>query len=181
MPEASPDQDPSDAVRTFAPLVRQYADVIDGATSDLSLCKEIRSALTDLYAAAIHAPDPSPVTAGRGTIELVPASKRSEIEAALVSRLPREMYWSALLPRDYLTVGDLGVNTMAEYLQDIYSWLVPGLVLFDIAGATPELKDWWFGSWEVNWGRSAVRCMDILHEVITDLTMNLYGRSPRPS
>jgi Domain of unknown function (DUF5063) len=181
MREASLDQEASDAIRAFAPLVRLYADVIDGATSDLALCKEIRAALTYLYAAAVHAPDPGPATPGRGTIELVPESKRFDVEAALESRLPQGMYWSALLPLDYLTVGDLGVKTIAEQLQDIYSGLVPGLALFKTAGATPELKDWWFGSWEVSWGPPAVRCMGILHEVITDLTMNLYGRTPRPS
>lgn len=167
------------AISKFAKDVRIFTDVVEGRTADLSLCRELRSVLTDLYAAAVHAPELAP-TKGQN-IPLVEHAARDEIEASLRQRLPREMYWTALLPATYETVGDLGVNTMADFLQEIYGWLVPGLSLFEREGPAPEVAAWWFSGWEVHWGSAAVRCIAILHEVIDDLAINLYGRQPAPS
>jgi hypothetical protein len=168
-----------EAVSTFARLVARYVDVIDGTVADLSLCRELRSALADLYAAAIHAEEPTHVPPH--SIDLVTQERRNSIELSLSTRLPSDLYWTALLPETYLTVGDLGIKTIAEDLQEVYSSLQPGLTLFASARARTELKDWWFGAWEVSWGSSAARCIDILHEVINDLSINLYGRSPAPT
>jgi hypothetical protein len=33
----------------------------------------------------------------------------------------------------------------------------------------------WWGSWETDWGNTAVRTLTVLHEVIVDLDMKIYG------
>ena len=79
------------------------------------------------------------------------------------------MYWSALLPLTYKTVGNAGVKQLAEDLVEVCGWLAPGLRLLETASATSQLEDCWFGTWDVSWGITSIRCISILHEVINDL------------
>ena len=163
--------DADDLVR-FGQLVRRYVDVVDGDVAGIDLLRQLRIALGDLYAMALHQPAP-PRSERSGHLELVSNAKKGAVAASLERRLPSELYWSALLPRNYADVGDLGVKTLADALGTIYGWLAPGLGLLGKTGSDKELQQWWF-EWEAYWGSPAVRCIAILHEVIVDLEM--YAR-----
>ncbi len=156
------------STEAFGALVRSYVGVLDGDVRGLGLLRDLRTALTDLYAAAIHV-SPAPPRSGDGSIHLLEDSRRVEIEASLQRRLPPEMYWSALLPLTYKTVGNAGVKQLAEDLVEVCGWLAPGLRLLETASPTSQLEDWWFGTWDVSWGITSIRCISILHEVINDL------------
>jgi hypothetical protein len=164
-----------DTAVTFSALVRRFAEVIAGGNATgLDLLRELRSALADLYAEGPRLPDLPPINGPRARIKLIPESDQEEITASLERQLPREIYWSGLLPLTYLTVGDAGVTQLAEDLCEIYAWLTPGLVLFDANGPIREVVAWW-ANWETTWGTPTVRCLKILHEVITDLELDIYG------
>jgi hypothetical protein len=165
-----------DSVLEFASAVREFVDVIEGDVAGLQLLRDLRRGLADLYAAALRLPEPPRGKRAGQNIELVTESKGAAIMTSLEMRLPKKMYWSALLPLTYETVGDFGVNELADEVREIYGWLVPGLALMERNGPRAEVEDWW-ANWEVSWGWPGVRCMAILHEVITDLEMNIYGRS----
>jgi hypothetical protein len=106
--------------------------------------------------------------------ETLPEGGWRQIFNDLLRRLPRELYWSALLPLTYETVEDRGVRQLSEDLADIHSWLENGLRLQRTGGTSQELLRWW-GSWETDWGNTAVRTLTVLHEVIVDLDMKIYG------
>src|SRR5437667_2390112 len=61
--------------------------------------------------------------------ETLPEDGWQQIFNDLLRRLPRELYWSALLPLTYETVGDQGVRLLSEDLADIYCSLENGLRL----------------------------------------------------
>lgn len=169
---------PSDiSVLTFVSLVRQWIGIIRGDMSGLELLLALRRAMTLLYAAGLQLPEAPEGKATERQLRLTPEPERAEVVASLEARLPHEMYWSALLPLTYLTVGNAGVVQFADNLGDIYADLEPGLKLFDDSGITDELVDWWSDS-DYSWGPPTIRCLPILHEVITDLRMNLYGNTP---
>jgi len=154
-------------VPNLGDLVRRFVAVIDGDLAGLELLRELRVALADMYAAGPRLPELPSMCPPEGHVEPVTESKQAALVASVESRLPREMYWSGLLPLTYLTVGDAGVKQFADDLREIYFWLAPG---FGRNHAT-------VGDWQSYWGMPTVRCLAVLHEVIGDLEMNLYGCS----
>ncbi len=140
----------------------------------------LRQAMTLLYAAGLQLPERPEQKPTDRRVRLTPEAKQAEVEASLEARLPPEMYWSALLPLTYLTVGNSGVVQFVDELREIYTNVEPGLELFDDSGITTELVNWWSDG-DYSWGPPTIRCIQILHEVIIDLRMNLYGTTPPPT
>jgi hypothetical protein len=168
------------SVLKFASLARRWVEIIEGDLKGLELLIALRQAMTLLYAAGLQLPEGPEKEPTNRRVRLTPEAKQAEVVASLDARLPPEMYWSALLPLTYLTVGNTGVTQFADDQREIYTLLEPGLELFDDSGITVELVDWWSDG-DYSWGPPTIRCVHILHEVITDLRMNLYGtrRDPR--
>jgi hypothetical protein len=167
------------SVLKFAGLARRWVEIIDGAMKGLELLIALRQAMTLLYAAGLQLPEAPAREPTNRRIRLTPEARQAEVVAALEARLPHEMYWSALLPLTYLTVGNTGVTQFADDLREIYTLLEPGLELFDDSGITTEVVDSWSNG-DYSWGPPTIRCVHILHEVINDLRMNLYGNTPGP-
>jgi len=138
------------------------------------MLRRLREVLADLYAMGPRLPDYAPFAAPVREFVSLADDRWLEIFNDLVRRLPRPLYWSALLPLTYETVGDRGARQLAEDLADIYRNLENGFRLQRAGGTAQELLQWW-GSWETDWGRTVVRTIGILHEVIVDLDMRIYG------
>jgi hypothetical protein len=163
------------AFAAFAPLATRYVEMVQNQDLvGLPLLKELRQVLADLYAMGPRLPDHAPFHDLMRQFVTLPEDKWQEIFSDLMSRLPRELYWSALLPLTYETVGDRGVRELSVDLADIYSWLENGFRLQRTGGTSQELLRWW-SSWETTWGSTAVRTLRVLHEVIVDLDMKVYG------
>jgi len=166
------DQDAT-AVATFAPLARRYVEIVSNQNLEgLPLLRQLREVLADLYAMGPRLPDHAPFDDSLRTFETLPTDRWQQVFNDLASRLPKELYWSALLPLTYVTVGDRGVRELSEDLSDIYMSLENGFRLQRAGGTPQELLRWW-GSWETGWGSSAIRTLRVLHEVIVDLDMNI--------
>ncbi len=168
------------SVLTFAGLARRWVEIIDGDMLGLGLLIALRQAMTLLYGAGLQLPERPRQKPTDRRVRLTPEARQAEVVASLEARLPPEMYWSALLPLTYLTVGNAGVTQFADELREIYTELAPGLELFDDSGITTELVDWWSDG-DYSWGPPTIRCIQILREVIVDLRMNLYGTTPPPA
>ena len=163
------------AVAAFVPLASRYVLIVQNQDLvGLPLLKELRQVLADLYAMGPRLPDHAPFHDPMRQFETLPEGGWQQIFNDLLRRLPRELYWSALLPLTYETVEDRGVRQLSEDLADIHSWLENGLRLQRNGGTSQELLRWW-GSWETDWGNTAVRTLRVLHEVIVDLDMKIYG------
>jgi uncharacterized protein DUF5063 len=163
------------AVRAFVPVASRYVEIVQNQDlAGLPLLKELRQVLADLYAMGTRLPDHAPFRDSMPEFETLPEDDWQQIFNDLLRRLPRELYWSALLPLTYETVEDRGVRQLSEDLADMYSWLENGFRLQRAGGTSQELLRMW-GSWETSWGSTAVRTLRVLHEVIVDLDMKLYG------
>jgi Domain of unknown function (DUF5063) len=163
------------AVAAFAPVAGRYVEIVQNKELvGLPLLKELRQVLADLYAMGPRLPDHAPFHDQMRHFETLPEGGWQQIFNDLLRRLPRELYWSALLPLTYETVEDRGVRQLSEDLADIYSLLENGLRLQRTGGTSEELLRWW-GSWETGWGSTAVRTLRVLHEVVIDLDMKIYG------
>ena len=163
------------AVATFVPLASRYVEIVQNQDlAGLPLLKELRQILADLYAMGPRLPDHAPFHDQMRQFETLPEDGWQQIFGDLLRRLPSELYWSALLPLTYETVGDRGVRQLSEDLADIYGELENGLRLKRAGGTSQELLRWW-SSWETDWGATAIRTLRVLHEVISDLDMNIYG------
>lgn len=163
------------AVGAFVPLARRYVRIVSNQHLDgLGLLRELREVLADLYAIGPRLPDHAPYDDQLRPFETLPEDRWGQVFNDLARRLPTELYWSALLPLTYETVGDRGVRDLSEDLSDMYMTLENGFQLQRAGGTPGELLRWW-GSWETNWGGTAVRTLGVLHEVIVDLDMKIYG------
>jgi hypothetical protein len=163
------------AVAAFVPLASRYIAIVQNQELiGLPLLKELRQAIADLYAMAPRLPDHAPFHDPMRVFETLPEDGWQQIFNDLLRRLPRELYWSALLPLTYENVEDQGVRHLSEDLADIYSWLENGFRLQRVGGTSQDLLEWW-GSWETDWGYAALRTLSVLHEVIVDLDMKMYG------
>jgi len=163
------------AVAAFAPLASRYIAIVQNPELiGLPLLKELRQTIADLYAMAPRLPDHAPFHDPMRQFETLPEDGWQQIFNDLLRRLPSELYWSALLPLTYKNVEDQGVRQLSEDLADIYSWLENGFRLQRVGGTSQDLLEWW-GSWETDWGYAAVRTLSVLHEVIVDLDMKMYG------
>jgi Domain of unknown function (DUF5063) len=163
------------AVAAFVPLAGRYIEIVQNQELvGLPLLKELRQVLADLYAMGPRLPDHAPFHDQMRHFETLPEDAWQRIFKDLVRRLPGELYWSALLPLTYETVKDQGVRQLSEDLADIYRWFEDGFRLRRGGGTSQELLRWW-GDWETSWGGTAIRTLRILHEVIVDLEMKVYG------
>ena len=114
-------------VLTFAGLARNWVEIIEGDVQGLELLIALRHAMTLLYAAGLQLPEKPEQKPADRRVRLTPGAKQAEVVASLEARLPPEMYWSALLPLTYLTVGKVGVTQFADELREIYTNVEPGV------------------------------------------------------
>ena len=168
--------DTADEILTaFAVVARGFRQVIeDPALERVDLLRMLRVTMADLYATALRMPGRPPRTGVPRQFSLLPSDLWVAIRDELMRRLPHEMYWTALLPLTYETVADVGTRQMAEDLSDIYIDLGNGFQLQMAGGTSADVLDWW-ADWDVSWGATTVRCLAVLHEVIGDLAMGIYG------
>ena len=164
------------AIAEFTSLVIALkADVEDGSLAGLDLLRRLRSDLADLYAIGPRLPRDRARDRPLPHFELGTQEAWAATKDGLVQRLPSQLYWTALLPRTYLTVGETGTQQLAAEVTDVLEYLEDGLRL-EVAGTPRNQLDWWSGSWEVSWGGITIRVLTVLHEVINDLEGNIYGR-----
>lgn len=159
-----------------AALVRAFVDLVEGEEPrGLDLLKRFRLVLADTYAAMLRLP-PCGVAPAR-TVPLSsedPDALEAKATDALKGRLPPELYWSALLPLTWASVGAVGVERLSAMLAESYSRLKGSVVEFDL-GATPAEM---FDSWEtalIFFARPLLQALAVLHEVVTDLEMYERG------
>ena len=165
----------SEALVRFLPLARSYTSTVENQRLEgLPLLRELRQALADLYAFGPRLPDHAPFNASVRHFDGVTDDTWQAVFNDLLRRLPRPIYWSGLLPLTYENVGDRGASQLSEDLSDLYRTFDDGFRLQSAGGTGQELLQWW-GSWETSWGNTAVRAIGVLHEVITDLDMKIYG------
>jgi hypothetical protein len=103
--------------------MRLYVSLIEAEEPrGLALLREFRTVLARLYATLVEFPaqGPSMTTHTRGS-----APDVAHVESELIGRLPTGLYWSALRPLTWDTVGDRGVRDLAEALVDVWSWVKP--------------------------------------------------------
>jgi hypothetical protein len=147
----------------LAALVGRCLDLIQGGEpQDLHLLRQLREALTDLYAALIKLPGLGIYPAMTSRVPPTDSQKRREsgIRNQLIQRLPSGLYWSALRPLTWETVADTGVQGIADALLDLRRQMlldarpIPPSLLRD---EVPEL------------GGPILAVLTILQEVVSDL------------
>ncbi len=148
-------------------LARRYVALTQGVEPrGLELLRQLREVLADLYAALVKLPglgiEPAPTT---GILAVTPDD--APVQSGLAARIPPGLYWSSLLPLTWETVGDRGVQQLAENLTDIRHRLRTSLESRDgghhqhsLLALQLEVPDLC---------RSILEALTILHEVVTDL------------
>ena len=158
----SPGPSPADQTALdVAQLMGQYVSLI-GAEEPrgLALLHELRTVLARLYAALVELP-----ARGGSVTHRVRGSEPDEVrvELELIARLPTGLYWSALRPLTWETVGDRGASHLAEVLVDVWSWVKPGLGRPGLAFSYELESDMSLIC------RPLLEALTILQEVVTDL------------
>jgi hypothetical protein len=158
MSSSPADERQIDAV--LAALVERCLELIRGdEPRGLDLIRELRKALADLYADLIRLP----------ALGIYPAMtwlpgpdfpEREEMRSLLIQRLPAGLYWSALRPLTWETVGDTGGGLVADALLGLRQ----ELMLNSLPKAPSLLRD------EVpSLGGPILAVLTILQELASDL------------
>ncbi len=123
-------------VERLASWVELYLSLVkEDEPRGLALLRAMRQAVADLYAAMVGLRGSGDAPALRSR-EPASAEREVDIHSRLLARLPRELYWSALLPLTWKSVGDVGNQQLAERLLDIFRDLMTIPITPD-AGADP--------------------------------------------
>jgi hypothetical protein len=153
----------------LASTLRRYVSLIETTDSrGLSLLRDLRETLADMYAVMVRLPGPG-TSASMGA-RWGPDPDEDPAFGGLVARLPDDLYWSALRPLTWETVGDRGARELAGLLIDVVR---PSRKLWARAvadrqksmnvlplAAADEFEDL---------GRPILEALTILQEVVTDL------------
>ncbi len=144
----------------LAALIERCLELIQGREPrGLELIRELRQAFTDLYASLIRLPGLGIYPAMTWLPEPdFPESE--EFRSQLIQRLPTGLYWSALRPLTWETVGDTGVQLVANTLVGLRQEL-----MFNARPKPPSLlRD------EVpSLGGLILAVLTILQELVSDL------------
>jgi hypothetical protein len=148
---------------TLTALVERCLALIQNdEPQNLDLLTQLREALTDLYAALIKLPSLGIYAAQNSPFPPTDPQRHEDsgIRKQLIQRLPPDLYWSDLRPLTWETVGDRGVQLVADQLLDLRRDLMlrqrpkPPSLLRDEA---PVL------------GGPILRVITILQELVSDL------------
>jgi hypothetical protein len=161
---------PNQAHEDFARLVRIFCDSLIAKEADRGKAlQSIRTALANLYAAAIVLPD---VIGARyddlPEDKAVNESRTTLIRSGLETLLPRSLYWIIYEPfREPPDEADCSslINDLEEIFDDFY----PGLLLLD-----SQPTEWsadvycdWMDS-RYHWGDHAIDALSALHKLQRD-------------
>jgi hypothetical protein len=161
--------DRDDTTRATANLVRLFVDLVEGdEPRGLDLLRGLRSALAHIYAAVLRLPEADPTDSMAPWVCVPDADFEDLGRSALRGRIPPELYWSALLPMTWETVGDSGVIRLTNLLAEVYSHLKLTVLRFDRGARDDQLVDEWIAGLII-WGRPILQTLVILQEVVTDL------------
>ena len=123
----SPASDDGHVDAVLAARVQRCLDLIEGEEPEgLDLLRQLRLAFTDLYAALIKLPGMG-IYPAMTWLPRTDSQRRDETVTRnqLIQRLPVELYWSALGPLTWETVGDAGVQVVADGLLHLHGELRP--------------------------------------------------------
>ena len=163
--------DRTEAEADIAHLIRSYVALIEEPEPrGLELLRGLRGALARLYPSLIGLPSRGPAMTSRTRGS---ASDDLRVELGLIARLPPDLYWSALRPLTWDTVGDRGARDLAQTLVDVWSWLKPHLVNFENGGPGTAFL-YMLGVDMPETCRPLLEALTILQEAVTDL--DAYGR-----
>jgi hypothetical protein len=161
---------PNQAHEDFAQLVRIFCDSVVAEKLDrLKALESIRSALGNLYAAAIVLPD----VVGARYEELpedktVTGSREKLVRERLDALLPQPLYWLVYEPfrePPEEPVCSSLVGDLEEISYDFY----PGLLLLDSqpeAWSADVYWDWMNGRY--HWGDHAIDALSAIHKLLRD-------------
>jgi len=119
---SSSESDKAQVDATLRALVERCLALIQNEEPQhLDLLTQLREALTDLYAALIKLPCLGIYAAQNSPFPPTDSQRREDsgIRKQLIQRLPPDLYWSDLRPLTWETVGDRGVQLVADELLDL--------------------------------------------------------------
>ena len=120
--------------------------------------RKLRSSLADLYAFIANLPALGVFPSSTSSATKPPSEREvRRIGDQLIVRLPANLYWSALLPLTWETVGSKGVQELADALLEVRRGLVENTTAFLLELELPII------------GRQVLNILAILHEVVSDL------------
>ena len=161
---------PNAAYDDFIPLVRFFCDSLIASDSDRVVALElIRSALANLYAAAIELPD---VIGARyddlPEEKTVMEARRKLVKNSLEKLLPQPLYWFIYEPfrepPEEAVCSSL-INDLEEISDDFY----PGLLLLDSQPEEWSADVYW--DWKdsrYHWGDHAIDALSAIHKLLRD-------------
>jgi Domain of unknown function (DUF5063) len=161
---------PNAAYGDFIPLVRLFCDSLVASESDRVVALEsIRSALANLYAAAIKLPDV--VDARYEDLpedKTVLESRRKLVRERLDALLPKPLYW--LIYEPFREPPEEAVcSSLANDLEEISDDLYPGLLLLDSQPEEWSADVYW--DWKdshYHWGDHAIDALSAIHKLLRD-------------
>jgi hypothetical protein len=164
--------DPTSATSSdadLASILRRYVSLIDEDDSvGLVFLRDLRETLADMYAVMVKLPAEG-ISPSSG-MRWQPDPAEDPAFARLLERLPAALYWSALRPLTWETVGDQGVRDLAGPLIDVVRtsrdlWETAKADLEKSMSVLPHVAAFEFE----DVGRPILEALTILQEVVTDL------------
>jgi hypothetical protein len=133
---------------------------------EFELLAQCQVALADLYALLVRVPDLGMSLAMTSPVDPLPLPDEGDIEPHVAGRLPAELYWSALRPLTWETVGDVGLKQLALSLVGI--WRVLNRIAPTSATDSPDCVLHRFALEKDDLVQLTLDALTVLHEVVTD-------------
>jgi hypothetical protein len=159
---------PTNSDADLASILRRYVSLIDEDDSvGLAFLRDLRGTLADMYAVMVKLPAEG-ISPSSGRWQPEPAEDPAFVR--LLERLPADLYWSALRPLTWETVGDRGARDLAGPLIDVVRtsrdlWVTAQADLEKSMNVLPLAAAFQFEEL----GRPILEALTILQEVVTDL------------
>lgn len=148
--------DAAEPVHRFAAAVRALCSLVESPpATPTSDARDLEGRLLALHLAALDLPDVEPNTDSEPPLDLTLINK------ARLAALPVKLYWDVFDP--LRTPPDAPVaNSAVDDVQDIYSDVKRGLLLFDV-GLVVDAAWYWRFTFASHWGEHLVGLVRALH------------------